>query len=575
MKSKKRDTRKAASAGSRRQTSPEFWMYGLALLAGLFVAFQAYDPALGGPFLFDDFYLPMNMPDWGGGPLSAWMGRVRPLLMFTYWINYKLAGPDTPQYHEWNVIFHFLNSVLVGLIVRKLLRWAGTPSDGLAAFAGGLFLLHPVQTEAVAYIAGRSDDLSGVFFFGAFALFLYRRSQAISWLDAVGVLALFGCAVATKENTIVLPALLLLTDYFWNPGFRLDGIRRNWRLYAPMAVGGALGLVKAESVLRTAESAGFRMKEMTWYEYLFTQFRVFLVYLRLFFIPSGQTVDYDFPISRNILDHDAILGLIVIAAAIGAAIYYRRKFPLACYGLFALLLLLAPTSSIIPIRDPISERRLYLPLIGLLLIVLEALRRLRIGRTALAAVLSAILLIAAALTYRRNKVWSGAIPLWEDAVSKSPAKARAHFWLGRSYFDVNRCQDASDQFQTVAKLEPPDSRLLIDWALADNCLSRPAEAIAKLERAAALEKTAHVYTQLGMMYAKTNRPEQALAALATAEQLDPNFETTYIYRGQIFEGAGDLQGSARQFRRVLAINPRNQQAIEGLERLRRRGVIAQ
>ena len=316
------------------------------------------------------------------------------------------------------------------------------------------------------------------------------------------------------------------------------------------------------------------MKDMTWYEYLFTQFRVFFVYLRLFFLPSGQTVDYDFPISQTILDQEAILGLIVLLALIGAAVFYRRRYPLASYGLFTFSILLAPTSSIIPIHDPISERRLYLPMIGLLLIVLEILlegvRRLRISRTALDAALSALLVIAAALTYRRNIVWSGAIPLWEDAVAKSPGKARAHFWLGRSYFDANRCQDAETQYEAVAKLETPEPRLLIDWALADNCLNRSDEAIAKLERAAALEKTAHVYSQIAMMYAKTNRPEQAFQALDTAEKLDPRFETTYIYRGQMFEGVDNLPAAAQQFQRALAINPRNEQALAGMERLRRR-----
>jgi tetratricopeptide (TPR) repeat protein len=290
--------------------------------------------------------------------------------------------------------------------------------------------------------------------------------------------------------------------------------------------------------------------------------------LRLFFIPAGQTVDYDFPISQSIVDRGAILGLIGILALLAAAVYYRRRYPLACYGLLAFVLLLAPTSSVIPIRDPIAERRLYLPMIGLLLIVLEGLRRLRVGRAALAAGLSAVLLISAALTYRRSLVWSGAIPLWEDAAQKSPTKARARFWLGRSLFDANRCQDAEAQYQEAARLETPDSRLLIDWALADNCLNRPDEAISKLERAAALEKTAHVYTQIGMMYAKTNRTEPALQALATAEKLDPRFEVTYVYRGQIFEGAGNFGGAAEQFRRALGFNPRNEQALAGMERLR-------
>jgi len=558
IKSKQRET--------VERTRPELWLYAIALLAGLFAAFQVYAPALHGPFLFDDSYLPMNVPAWMNSPLSNWIGGVRPLLMLSYWTNYQSAGADTAQYHAWNVFFHFLNAVLVYFVVRKLLQFASAPPI-LAIFAAGLFLLHPLQTEAVAYIAGRSDSLSAVFFLAAFALFLYRRSQAITWPVAAGVLALFGAAMLTKENTVVLPALLLLTDYFWNPGFSLDGIRRNWRLYVPMAVGGLIGLIAVFRLLGGADSAGFRTKSFTWYEYLFTQFRVFFAYLRLFLVPVGQTVDYDIPVSHSLLEHGAIFGLIGILVLIASAIYFHRRYPLAAYGFLIFAIILAPTSSIIPIKDPISERRVYLPLIGLLLIAIDAIRRLKIGRQALAATLGAILLLAAIATYQRNIVWSGAVALWQDAVNKSPRKARAHFQLAFAYYNENRCQEASQSYQKVAELEKPAYHLLLDWALADNCLNKHEAALQKFQQAAALEKTAHVYTQIAMMQAKMGKNEEAFQALATAQSIDPNFEVTYMYRGQLLAGLNNLPAAEQEYRRALAINPSNQQAIDLLQQL--------
>ena len=561
LKERKR-SRKAEAADAKQR--PEFWLWALGLVAGLFAVFQVYGPALHGPFLFDDSYLPMNVPMWAHGTFLNSMRGVRPLLMASYWVNENLAGTDTTQYHAWNIVIHFLNALLVYFVVRKLLQLAAAP-ENLALFAAGLFLLHPLETEAVAYIAGRSDSMSSLFFLGAFALFLYRRSAAITWPGALGVLALFGAAMATKENTVVLPGLLLLTDYFWNPGFSLEGIRRNWRLYAPMAAGGAVGAVGVFRILGKADSAGFQT--MPWYQYLFTQFRVFFVYLKLFVFPSGQTIDYDFPISRTILDQGAIAGFLGILALIAAAVYFHRRYPLACFGLLMFVILLAPTSSVIPIKDPIAERRVYLPMIGLLLILLDGIRRLRIGRTALATSLSAVLVIAAALTYQRNIAWSGAIPLWEDTVKKSPAKARAHFQLAHAYFSANRCQEAEEHYQTVAKLEKPDYRLLIDWALADDCLNKSEEALQKLRQAAALEKTAHVYSQIGMVYAKSGRNAEAFQALTEAQNIDPNFDMTYVYRGLLFERAGNLKAAEPEYRRALSINPENGPAIEGLQRI--------
>jgi tetratricopeptide (TPR) repeat protein len=556
--------RKAAEANSQR---PELWLWIVGLLAGLAVAFQAYGPALHGPFLFDDSYLPMNVPGFAHNPLSVWMRGTRPLLMASYWANERLAGTDTAQYHEWNVFIHFLNTLLVYFIVRKLLQLAAAPPS-LALFAAGLFLLHPLQTETVAYIAGRSDALSSLFCFGAFTLFLYRGSQAITWPVALGVIALFGAAMATKENTVVLPVLLLLTDYFWNPGFSFEGIRRNWRLYGLMAAGSAVGAVKVFQVLASASSAGFRVKNLTWYDYLFTQFRVFFTYLRLFLLPAGQTVDYDYPISRTILDHGAIFGLVGILALLGAAFYYRRQYPLASYGFFAFVVLLAPTSSFIPIEDPIAERRVYLPMIGLLFVVIDLIRRAKVKPAALAAALGAVLLIEAALTYRRAVVWSGAIPLWEDAVKESPTKARAHFQLAFAYYDANLCHQAEEQYQKASELKKSDYMLLLDWALAENCLGKSDDAIAKLQQAAALESTGHVYSQLGMMYAKTGRIAEAFQALDSAQSIDPNFEATYIYRGQLFQRQNNPAAAEQQFRRALEINPQNQQALDLMQQLR-------
>ena len=98
-------------------------------------------------------------------------------------------------------------------------------------------------------------------------------------------------------------------------------------------------------------------------------------------------------------------------------------------------------------------------------------------------------------------------------MKKSPRKARAHFQLAMAYYGAHRCQDAEERFETVAQLEKPDYRLLVDWALADFCLNKNDEALQKLQQAAALEKTAHVYTQIAMVHAKTGKIAEAFQAL--------------------------------------------------------------
>src|SRR5262249_2157756 len=154
-----------------------------------------------------------------------------------------------------------------------------------------------------------------------------------------------------------------------------EGVKRNWRLYGLVILGSAGGAFYVLNVLRQSGSAGFAMKDLTWPQYFFTQCRVIWTYLRMYVLPIGLNLDPDVPISKTILDHGAVFGLLGLLAAVGLAIYYRKRYPLASFGFLATLLLLAPTSSIAPLRDPQAEHRLYLPFIGLLLITAEVLRR--------------------------------------------------------------------------------------------------------------------------------------------------------------------------------------------------------
>jgi tetratricopeptide (TPR) repeat protein len=560
-KTKKRPVEKVV-ATSAKKSAARWWILPAAAAVAVFVVFQVYGPALNGPFIFDDSSQPYHSANFAN-ILRVWLAGVRPLLMLSYWVNYQISQ-DPQGFHITNVCIHLLNGLLIFFIVKKLQR----KDSGLLlpAFAAAVFLLHPLQTESVSYIAGRSESLSVLFLLAAFAVFLYRRSRAVSWPTAIAVLALSGAAVTTKEHTLVLPALLLLTDYYWNPGFAFSGIRRNWRLYVPIAVGGIAGAVFVAKILANAgASAGFGLKDFTWYQYFFTQCRAFFVYLRLLVFPAGQDLDWDYPISRNLLDHGAIFGLVAILALIAAAIYFRKRYPLASYGFFVYLLLLAPTSSFVPIKDPLAERRLYLPMIGILLVITAALQHLRVDRRKLAGALGAIALILAIETYQRNELWASDIAMWEDAAAKSPNKARVHFQLAHTYYDHHRCQDAVNQYAATALVQKPDYALLVDWGLAYDCLDQADAAIAKLREAAVLEPTAHVYSQIGMVYAKQSRWPEALEALAQAEKLDPTYDMIYDNRGGIRAKTNDLAGAAADYQRAIALNPNNEHARQMLE----------
>jgi tetratricopeptide (TPR) repeat protein len=555
----------AATAG---RLHPQWHFFALGVLAAAIVVLWAYSPSMNGPFLFDDNFLPFAVSNIATQPLSAFLHGQRPLLMATYWMSARLSPDDTWWYHFLNVLIHCIATSLVFFIVRRLLVWAnlGESRRGLlAGLAAALFLLHPAQTEAVAYVAGRSDALSAMLAFSAFAVFLYRREKAISWTTALAVLLLFGAALTSKEDTIALPALLLLTDYWWSPGSGWEGIRRNWKIYAPMVLVGVVGLAFFWQLITHASTAGFGLKDFTWYQYFFTQWRAIFVYLGIFLWPANLTLDWDFPISHTVLEHGAIIWLVVLLALMATAWKLRRQFPLASFGFFAFLILLAPTSSILPIKDPVAERRLYFAMLGLLLIVVDVLARVKVDRKSLTAGGLAVLLLAAVVTHARAEVWSDPVALWEDTARKSPNAWRPHFQLGFAYFSAQHCDLALPEFEKTAALHPDDADLLLDWGLALDCLNQPEQALYKLQQSAVLQPTAHVYSQIGMVYGKLEKWPDALTALATAEKLDPSFPDTYVYLGVVHTKTNQLVNAVQDFRRALELDPANSRAQQFLK----------
>jgi protein O-mannosyl-transferase len=547
--------------------SSAFRVYGFAFLAAIFLAFELYSPALHGQFVFDDLFLSYTDPHAASLALAQWCG-LRPVLGLSFWANFQLAGLDTFLYHAINVLLHSLNAILLFFIVRKLLELAGTiglQGQVLAGFAATLFVVHPIQTEAVAYIASRSENLSVLFIFGAFCVFLYRPSAEVGWRTSGWILCLFAGAMGTKEHAIALPAIFLLTDYFFSPGFSLSGIRANWRLYIPVAFVSLVAAVFIWSYVSRDPTIGFHLKGLTWYQYFFTECRAVFEYVWFFVFPVGLNVDHEFAESLTVFDHGAIVAMGALALLVVAAYLFRRSLPLACYGFLMFVILLAPTSSFIPIRDVFVERRLYLPFIGLLLVLLELLRRVHMPTKSLVLILACLCLPPAYLTWRRAAVWTSSTRLWEDSVATAPAKSRPHVGLGNAYLHDNRCPEAAREYAAAYQLSSPDFTLKYNLAAAYECMKQPARAIPLLREAIAEKPTAAPgYALLGMVLAETGDVKAGWEALAHAELRDPNYALTFAYRGTILARMGRTEEAGREFEKCLRLDPTNQIARRGL-----------
>ena len=405
--------------------------------------------------------------------IGAWISGVRPVLMLSYWGNFQVSGTEPGIYHAFNVLLHALNSVLVFLFFWRVLLLVGIERDRslwCAGIASCTYLVHPIQTEAVAYIAGRSELVCGFFALAALTVFSKDRTGAITWRRAGAVLFLYCCAILSKEHAVVLPAIFLTVDLVLRRQSLSEALKSGARLYGPIAAIGTAAVIGVVALLARSSTAGFNVPGMQWYEYLFTQFRVWILYLKLVVLPLGQNADYDIPLSHYLGEHGSAIALIVLIAAGYLAWRMRSRFPLAFAGAVIFAILLVPTSSVVPIQDLAAERRLYLPLIGILVVLMEGFSRIKWATSAVAGT-AAYLLIFSALTYERSKVWASDVALWSDTVVRSPQKARGYMHLTYAYVRSRRCEEAAATARRVPENDVVRPSFSTSWDMRTHAIS--------------------------------------------------------------------------------------------------------
>jgi tetratricopeptide (TPR) repeat protein len=540
------------------------WLFIGAILTGLIV----FAPALHGPFLFDDTHLPFSDPKAGSMPARFWLGGVRPALMATYWLNFLISGTDTFSYHLVNVAIHAATAVLAYLILNRVIEISSIRLEGRwHALAGSvIFLLHPLQTESVAYIAGRSELVAGFFFAAAWLVFLNHFESNIGYGASIRIICLGGLAILGKESAISLPAILVATDVFWARNGIASQLRLRIRLYLLFGCGALLAAYVMLRSLASAGSAGFGAGVSPMF-YALTQCRAIFIYLRLFAFPKGQNGDWQLPLFHSLWGEWAWAYCGATLALTGVVVWLFRRERLASYGLTVFLLMLLPTSSFIPILDALAERRMYMPLTGLILAGIAFTRHVRSAAPLRIITITAIAILGI-VSWQRSIVWASDLNLWLDAVRKNPANARAHFGMGTALVARGQCAAAIGEFTTARSqgYSQPD-RLLIDLAEAYNCDHKPGPALGLFKLLAKNAPSALVYNRIGYIEATLGDTPAAFAAFASAISLDAGNAPAYAYRGTLKLALDDLPGAEADFREALALDPSDEVALAGMKGL--------
>jgi tetratricopeptide (TPR) repeat protein len=280
-------------------------------------------------------------------------------------------------------------------------------------------------------------------------------------------------------------------------------------------------------------------------------------------------VDHDFPVSRTVTDYGAIFYMVVLVALVLSAILLRQRYPLACFGFLLFLILLTPTSSVIPIADPLVERRMYLPMVGLILIAYQFASRAR-WSTGLVSLVVVMLMMFGGLCYQRNRLWGKPELVWAAAAEDSTGKGRPYLGLTESLISGNHCAVAIPYLERGERLMPRDFAIQLAWGKVLECQGKREDALKRLKRAAEIMPTSFVYQLIGLLDSEMGRAEDAGAALRKAVQIGPRNSPAHSALGLWYESMGNAAEAEREYREALAIYSYSTEAQAGLARIQSR-----
>lgn len=335
-----------------------------------------YSNALKGPFVYDDFHSITDNPyikqpsllsslfdlSYVTHPSQA-RSIYRPVLMFTFFLNYAFGSFNPIGYHLVNIFLHIMNGFLVFFLIKELLGPAYIFRERIALFSALIFISHPVQTETVNYIICRSELLAGFFLLLSFSLYIKAvRSTKERYSFYRASLIAFGLGLLSKETALMLPLIIFFYECLfigWK-NFKefLWRLKRYYSFFAVMAViyillrtfllGNFLGKLSISSPVRPL------------FINLLTQAKVCVFYyLRLLFFPFGLSIDHYVPVAKPIFEFPVLMSIILIIILLASAFILRRKNKAVSFFILWFFINLIPTG-IIPLHIIMNEHRLYL-----------------------------------------------------------------------------------------------------------------------------------------------------------------------------------------------------------------------
>lgn len=487
---------------------------------------------IGNAFIKDAANLPSLFDRYSYFTLSG-ETSYRPVVTFTYFLDYSLFGLKAWGYHLTNILLHALNSVLLYIFLSLLKRKAdarGREAEASPFLLSLLFAAHPVLTEAVNAISFREDLLAFLFYITTFCLYLVLSSYTKSaFRRPVYIISciIYFLALLSKEMAATLPLIIFCYTWIYRDK---KPILLNPCLVGYIAVTAAYLYLRfyyfyspLEENIRAWEPIE-RVLTIPW---------LIMNYLKLTLFPVQLSADYVISPVRSIFSISFLLPLIAVASLAAAALALRKRKKGLSFGIFFLIITLIPVYNLIPIANSLAERYLYLPTAGSAIIIGSVIHLIFKNKNSYTLLLPflVILSIYALLAVKRNGVWIDDYTLWNDTIKKAPSSNRAYKNLGWWSMKAGEYDEAINAYRKSLSLNDTQKDL---------------------------------HFNIGVMFSDMGRFDEAIQELEKELAIDPDNIKARVNLGGVYGIQGKQELAAREFKKVLEIDPNNQMAVKNM-----------
>ena len=568
--------------------SPEGEKHHLKILTCIIsfflIGFMLYKNVWHGEFVSDDYpflvnnYSIRDVNDvyriWESFP-------TRFLLMYSYALNYYWGGLNVLGYHLLNIFIHTVNTALVFLLTLLILRTPdGNEAERIphqilfAYFTALIFLCHPMQTQAVSYIAQRGTTLSSLFYLLTVIFYIKSRTNNFYYFLSIVFLCLGGLS---KENIVTAPVVIFLYEIFFNGTKQnnfVPALKRVLPYLLPMMVI-ILCFHSEKKFAVAALNEQLTQGYFSW-NYFLTEINVLISYLRLFIFPVNQCHVYEYPISPGLADARTLFSLAGVLLLLSSMVYFYRagKRRLSFFTAWYFVTLSVEFVIVTFVHmGVLYDHWLYLASVGLAFITVSIfyffIKDLPHLRVALVLVIATLSL----LTFQRNKIWANEIIFWQDVVKKAPHDYTGRQFLTLALFRKGQNELALQQSSIILRNNPDDTQILNNLGIYYSLKGNHKLALKYFKKAIAVDPACFpAYNNIADTYQRIGQHETAVQYYQQAIKINPQSPTAYYLLGKCYINLGQNGQASQYLQRAKALYQKRHQndKINAIDDLRRR-----